>query len=182
MTKSDEERGKFGSWLRRERLRRGWSDVDASLELGELAGRHVEPSMWRGWEAGNTHPSPSYTRYLSALFGTPAPVDYGETAVETEVRGLGERLDVIVEHLADNAALVAEVRALREELHAHIESSETFDASIAALRDEVRGAVTRLDALLRVTPEERQREVDEIVERIAQAERASLLPPQTPPR
>ncbi len=68
-TKGDALRGPAGSWMRRERVSRGWSVADVSDELAAI-GTKVSPATLRQYEAGPRQPGAELHAALVRLFGT----------------------------------------------------------------------------------------------------------------
>ena len=91
---TDEQRGRYGRWLRRERLALGWSVDEARARLARL-GYRIGESSYAEWESGRKRPSRDALPHLVALFGEPDP----EAPPQPEPAQGG-----------DVAALVAEMR------------------------------------------------------------------------
>jgi transcriptional regulator with XRE-family HTH domain len=67
--KSDEERGPFASWLRRERKAHGWKELDTRRRLEAAAKAGVSFSSYRDLEAGNRKPTADQREAIVAVFG-----------------------------------------------------------------------------------------------------------------
>ena len=68
-TKSDADRGPVGTWMRRERISRGWSVSDVCRELAEI-GEPVTPATLRQYEAGPREPGVLLMGALVHLYGS----------------------------------------------------------------------------------------------------------------
>lgn len=126
---TDEQRGRYGRWLRKERLSRGWSPEQVRERVQGL-GYRVGPSSYAEWESGRKRPSKDAVPYFVELYRsepepeeTPAgPVPTGENAaliaaLEAQTAAITRLAEAIEEDRgrvpAD--ALVFVLRQLREE-------------------------------------------------------------------
>jgi transcriptional regulator with XRE-family HTH domain len=69
---TDEQRGRYGRWLRKERLGRGWSVDETRAKLAR-AGYRIGESSYAEWESGRKRPSRDAIPHLVTLFGTEPP-------------------------------------------------------------------------------------------------------------
>lgn len=98
VAKSDEARGPVATWMRRERMARGWTTHDVVKELAKRGHAITEPS-YRGYEAGPRVSAPIRTA-LEAVFGSKAP-DMKNEATEPP------QLDSLVSALAAQTAAIS---------------------------------------------------------------------------
>lgn len=97
-TKRDAERGPIGSWMRSERVARGWSVADVSHELA-AAGAPVSQATIRQYEAGPRQPGVALLGALVDLYGSepattaeqPSDIDRLSDAIDRLTVALGQR-------------------------------------------------------------------------------------------
>ena len=133
---TDEQRGRYGRWLRRERLHRGWS-VDEALARLARGGYRIGESSYAEWESGRKRPSKDALPHLIGLYGEPDPEPEAApagsaapamgdlvsalTGLVMEMRRQNDRASEAQAQMADSlAVLTEEVRELREALRAHV--------------------------------------------------------------
>jgi hypothetical protein len=105
--KSDDERGPFAAWLRRERVDvKKWKEADTKRRLEAAAEAGVSFSSYRDIEAGNRPPTPAQRRAIVKVFGevpafVAAPADQAAIvqAIDRQTAMLKAVLDAILVRL-----------------------------------------------------------------------------------
>jgi hypothetical protein len=111
--KSDEQRGAFGAWLRRERTARFENVPKAVAALKREAGYGIAPSVWAELESGSRRPSDEQRERLTGYFGSePATLVGGGDALVAAIRELTD--EVRASRLAQdrNADVLAQLLAV----------------------------------------------------------------------
>ena len=94
-TKSDAERGPVGTWMRHERISRGWSVADVCRELAEI-GESVTPATLRQYEAGPREPGVVLMGALVHLYGSqPERVAAPPSDIDRLAEAINRLADVI---------------------------------------------------------------------------------------
>lgn len=161
--KTDEARGPFAAWLRRERLLHGWKELEARRRLELAAAPGVSFSTYRDIEAGNRKPTADQRTAIVTVFGEP-PLAGASTAPQPEVpAALYDRIDNLVAELqADRLAWAEDRRLIRDLL----------DLLVRQPDDPVEQAVTASKVEVLAAEEAAAREL----------ERTRLTPPRSGPR
>jgi transcriptional regulator with XRE-family HTH domain len=103
--KSDAERGPFASWLRRERLARGWKEAETRTRLEAAADPGVSFSSYRDLEAGNRKPTAAQRQAIAAIFG--AVPDF--TTSTGDQSAVAAAIDRQTEATRENTAMLREL-------------------------------------------------------------------------
>jgi transcriptional regulator with XRE-family HTH domain len=111
---TDEQRGRYGRWLRKERLGRGWSVDETRAKLAR-AGYRIGESSYAEWESGRKRPSRDAIPHLVALFGSEPPEEAALAPQSTD--GLAELAAAIREQTDVNRQLVTAVGQLALVMH-----------------------------------------------------------------
>lgn len=95
--KTDQERGTFAAWLRRERIARTWKEAEARRRLELAAAPGVSFSTYRDIEAGNRKPTAEQRLAIVTVFGEPPTVSAGPEANGSAdlILALGAQTDAI---------------------------------------------------------------------------------------
>jgi transcriptional regulator with XRE-family HTH domain len=111
---TDEQRGRYGRWLRKERLARGWSVDETRAKLAR-AGYRIGESSYAEWESGRKRPSRDAIPHLVALFGSEPPEEAALAPQSTD--GLAELAAAIREQNEVSRQMAMAVADLALALH-----------------------------------------------------------------
>jgi hypothetical protein len=110
--KGDEQRGEFGTWLRRERKARFENVPAAVRSMQNEVGYGIAPSVWAELESGTRRPSEEQRQRLTRFFGSEPskPDDDLAAAIRAQTEAM--------------QAIAAAMTAVAEELRSDREASQ----------------------------------------------------------
>lgn len=157
---TDEQRGRYGRWLRRERLARGWSVDETRARLARM-GYRIGESSYAEWESGRKRPSRDALPQLVTLFGSePEPEP---TPPEPATSDLSALVAALTEQAEANRQLAAAVADLARSMaspgfltHA---AADGMTTTVLGAIENVRGILLSLDPGRAGTPRRGRRQV-----------------------
>jgi hypothetical protein len=125
--KGDEQRGEFGTWLRRERKARFENVPAAVRSMQNEVGYGIAPSVWAELESGTRRPSEEQRQRLTRFFGSePSKPDDDLAAA---IRAQTEAMQAIA------AAMTAVAEELRSDREASQGRTEGMAVALGLLRE-----------------------------------------------
>jgi len=138
------ERGRIGTWLREQRLERGWATQEiARRELERLGRIRLAQSVYAEYESGRRVPTDATLEKLVAFYGT-SPNEERDPA---DMAAALDRQTVVLERIA--AGIELQAQAINALLAALVERDDRVDPEVR----EALGEWVRSDALPRARPQ-----------------------------